>query len=195
MKIPLKIKREIARRNRVFSKATKAQKRVLVAKDVITQLKVGKFEARSGMFVTLPYVTRTKGGDASLQVALLQDKQPCQCCALGSLVLSCTLFANKQTVSDGIAFEALGEMLDGTTGFGVLKNGFEKLFSERQFRLIEYAFENGDGYFGFSSWEDGKLSNGAIARAQDFSARHDDSTELLVAIMKNIIKNKGTFKP
>jgi len=47
----LNIQKEIEKRNSLFKKATKAEKRVLIAKDVIAQIKANRYVATSGAFV------------------------------------------------------------------------------------------------------------------------------------------------
>ncbi len=46
-----KIKDEVERRENLFRKKTKAQKRVLIAKDIIEQIKTKKIEVSQGQFV------------------------------------------------------------------------------------------------------------------------------------------------
>ena len=50
-KAQLNIQKEIEKRNSLFKKATKAEKRVLIAKDVIAQIKANRYVAQSGAFV------------------------------------------------------------------------------------------------------------------------------------------------
>jgi len=50
-KAQLNIQKEIEKRNSLFKKATKAEKRVLIAKDVIAQIKANRYVATSGAFV------------------------------------------------------------------------------------------------------------------------------------------------
>lgn len=50
-KAQLKIQKEIEKRNSLFKKATKAEKRVLIAKDVIAQIKANRYVAKRGAFV------------------------------------------------------------------------------------------------------------------------------------------------
>lgn len=189
------VKREIARRNRIFQAATKAEKRVLIAKDVIAQIRAKRLRAKSRAWI-IPENLDTPAAlpfdafydkDASVQKLFLsKEMAPCNCCALGGLFMSCTLYNNKTTVQElDQAADDLGRMIeaDGPS------NGLTKFFSRDQLQLIEYAFEGGDGYF-----NDWGLSGGAVENAYA-NYNHIDDEKRLIAIMENIIENKGTFKP
>lgn len=190
-----KLKREIARRNRAFEKATPAERRVLVAQDVIAQIKAKRFAAEQGTWTDLCPRPEIKH-DASFQETFLENQAvKCQCCAVGSLFLGCTLFTNKiENVEVDDNWE-LGDKLFERQKFA---NGFEKLFSIKQLGLIEMAFEGTTGFFQDDDWLDiaaPKVSEKERIAAVMFHERYADSEKRLIAIMQNIIANKGTFKP
>jgi hypothetical protein len=189
-----KLKREIAKRNRVFEAATTAEKRVLIAKDVIAQIKARRYRPRLGTWAKA--VTndgrRTNpsfvfGEDASIRELFLSKKiVACECCALGAMFMSCTLYNNKMTA------EQFAEQLDYEFDVrvatpGGLSNGLNLFFSPAQLKLIEAAFEGNDGAFSVTGCRAEKIA--------EWSARYENSLERLIAIMENIIKNNGTFKP
>ncbi len=77
-------------------------------------------------------------------------------------------------------------------------------FSPNQLAMIESAFE--DGYYnGYSHWSSnpdtkgggigGKLTGLQIDKVKKFANKYIQPRKRLIAIMSNIIANKGTFKP
>lgn len=165
-----KIKREIARREKVWKKATPAQKRVLIAEDVLAQIKTKQMKATRGIYVSgsgtrpafLPNLTGMRERFLTMP--------ECHVCGLGALMVSCTLYANKATVDN------LDEFNDPSphTSFA---NGLHEVFSYADRRLIECCFE-GWGQTG-GAWRN----------------RYKFPRANLAAIMENIIQNKGEFIP
>lgn len=175
-------KKQIAKWNEEFKSLSKPEQRVLIAKDVIKQLKLRKYIARESIYVE--YIPA--GGN--LDVRSNFDKvDDCHCCALGSCLLSLTKYNNKFTFND----------LDNL-GKPVWKE-LAKFFTVNQLTLIEYAFE---GWY--KTKEDGvgkchfnpTVEDSELDKCHSFySIYENDEKQRLIAIMKNIIKNKGTFKP
>lgn len=188
----LTVAQEIAQRERKFKAASPAQKRVMIAADVIAQIKAKRFRPESLTWVD----PVRKNGDyfdmgaaagtaAPVRELFLENKIPaCACCALGALFMSCTLYNNKTTVGK---FE--DEMVDfkDIVRSGRFRNGLTSFFSRDQLRLIEIAFEGGDGAFTPGNDDD-------YNDAKDW-VRSFDVKKRLIAIMENIIDNKGTFNP
>ena len=194
-----KLQQEIARRNKLFEKASPAQKRVLIAQDVIAQLKADRLMAENGTWTDMSAAGKAQLDiDASFQQTFLENTGvKCECCAVGSLFIGCALFANK--ISNGEIRDnwELGDQLFEHRRF---ENGFDKLFSRKQLGLIETAFEGTTHFFTDDEWtgtEGASVSSAAERAAWDF---HNQYRELpakttLIAIMENIVKNNGTFKP
>ena len=161
---------------------TKAEKRVEIARDVIKQLKLEKFISSPGIYVE---IGDNIDGTAELQTAL-KNVGSCQVCALGGLFLS-DIRKNDKCKAEDVDL--------GSDGSGFyshyidqykMKERLQKLFSIKQMGLIECAYECG------SDPEDALLEE-EYYNATVFGQRFDDSTERMIAIMKNIIRNKGTF--
>jgi hypothetical protein len=189
---------EIALRNKKFKAATPAQKRVLIAKDVIAQIKAKRFKALSGTWVNPVFrnghdldvfekfvFEKLDEEPASVRELFLEQKIPaCECCALGAMFMSCTLYNNKTTVEN---------LLDETVSFEDLirekgpqfSNGLDQFFSKAQLKLIEATFE---GYYG-------AFRDESNDKTRVWYETLPNDTKRLVAIMNNIIKNKGVFKP
>jgi len=191
-----KINEALRKSNAAFKKATKAEKRVMIAKDVLAQIKAKRYIPESGTWVDPNWNIRNEiDGTESVQ-KLFADRtiETCNVCALGGLFMSCTNLNNNTCVSDincGGEGSLLGEMIqEGDT----LSNGLNKIFSKKQLQLIEVYFEKGDGWFG----EDGYTGNyiGEDSRhVEYFNDAYPDDDERLVEIMKNIVANDGTFVP
>jgi hypothetical protein len=191
-----KINKVLLKSNAAFKKATKAEKRVMIAKDVLAQIKANRYIAESGTWVDANWNIRNEiDGTESVQ-KLFADRtiETCNVCALGSLFMSCTNLNNNTCVSDinyGGEGTEIGERIEeGDT----LSNGLNKIFSKKQLQLIEVYFEKGDGWFG----EDGYTGNyiGEDSRhVEYFNDAYPDDEDRLVEIMKNIVANDGTFVP
>lgn len=174
-----------------FSKLSKPEQRVKVAKDVLLQLKKKTYIASVGKYVVtndLLEIGLKKEDDIRKNFKKIQQ---CRCCALGSCLLSITKFKNTLTVGD----------LGG--GINSYKEKEAKklftMFSPQQLLLIENSFEGspsdsmtmriGANVFGKNT------TNEQDEKCTSFYNRYDNVNDRLVAIMKNIVANKGTFKP
>lgn len=163
---------------------TKAEKRVEIAKDVIAQLKAEKFNAKTGTYVGLD---EDIDGTKELQTELKKVKQ-CTVCALGALFLS---DVRKNDACKGVDVDlGSGNDVDGFASRYIdehrMRDRLGKLFSRKQMALIECAFELGMD-------PQGLLKDDEYERAARFGEKFDTSRDRLVGIMRNIIKNEGTF--
>jgi hypothetical protein len=187
---------EIDNRNKIFAAATPEQKRVLIAKDVIEQIKAKRFKPTSGTWVRPKMkngryieVEERFDGEESVRELFIGKKIPaCDCCALGAMFMSCTTY-NEGTTVDYFSVET-----DWGFEERVLKeklsNGLTDFFTPDQLQLIEIAFEGGDGAF-TADEDDDLIAQKAALWYEDMS--RDDKR--MVAIMENIIANNGTFVP
>jgi hypothetical protein len=188
----MRVAREIAKRNRAFKAASPAKRRVLIAADVIAQIKKKKLIPACGGWAqpigkhgTMGYLEMEFSENASVRQLFLGDEIKCECCALGAVFMSCTLYNNKTTASD---FDSetffMDEIIDSRRTF---KNQLTQVFSRAQLRLIECAFEGANGAFTPAEKDQDAVEN--------WVARFPDSQKRLIAIMQNIIDNDGTFIP
>jgi hypothetical protein len=196
-KKPIDVAAEVARRNRLFAKATPAGKRVLIAEDIIAQIKAKRFRPKAGVWVNPVNEKNTENieldikfnGTAPVRELFLEKKIPaCECCALGALFMSCTLYNNQTTVND-FTKEVILDFQE-TVEDGKFTNGLTGFFSRAQLKLIEIAFEGGYGAF-----DTDRMSNTKALRVVSWEEKLPDDQKRLVAIMNNIINNKGTFVP
>lgn len=176
----------------VEKKLTKAEMRVAVAKDVIAQIKAGRYEVQTGAYFNISERVsdffRGLFGLGIKDVGKEQMKdymkeitaEPCTVCAKGAAFLSYVKLFNKTPMSR--IFDGDGDFFGDADP---TDNGFD-LFGDKA-EMMEAAFEGDD--------INGVLSEAALEKALDFNARYGDAESRLIAIMKNVIKNNGTFKP
>ena len=170
--------------NEKFKKATKAQKRVMIAQDVLAQIKTKRYVAESGCWVQ-PNINAAceknlKDEDSVQELFAKKKIKSCNVCALGGLFMSCINLNNNTTVEDLKKEFYIGDFVYDDTK---ISNGLNRIFTQKQLILIETYFEGGEGYF-----------KGGNEKILDFFPNYDDD-ERLEMIMQNIIDNNGTFKP
>jgi len=181
--------KEIKNLNAEFKKATKAQKRVMIAQDVLAQLKAKRYVAESGCWVQANYNPAATWADIkytdSVQELFVEKKiESCNVCALGGLFMSCTNFNNNTLLEDlDDVSEGLGALVDEEEK---LSNKLNKIFSTSQLKLIESYFEANDGYFRDYDEDD---------RIEVFYNKYPSDKKRLQLIMENIAENEGTFVP
>lgn len=147
--------------------ATRAEKAVVLAQDVLAQLKAGKLQAVVGEYLDPKiYNACDRQRGESLQTHLLPLRN-CQVCALGALFVAKVIRHNRFTC-------------DGEPDSHTLREAMAGYFTRQQLFDIETAFECC------------KMGTGRFA-AKVFGRRYADDTDRLMAIMRNIIRNKGTF--
>jgi hypothetical protein len=184
----------IAANNVLFDKASAAQKRVLIARDVIARVKAKTYTPVTQSWVK---IEEDNAEDSSLQKALIEKTVKCNCCALGGLMLSCVAFKDQMEID-----EAESSLDFSVVWEEVSESQIGNYFSSKQLQLIEGAFERGEGFFrpkdSFNpEWddEDGSFIGGeTFKRAIAFGEKYKSEKDRLIAIMENIIENNGQFK-
>lgn len=161
-----------------WSEMTPSEKRVTLAKDVISQLKKNKLSAQSGIYVDL--LLDNKVEDSEQLNKVLKKQGTCEVCAKGALFISHIMRNNHFTIGDYYSCHK-------TTYNEKIKKRLDSLFSLSQLELIEKAFEG-------ETHDNDLKDNDLIDLANEFYDYYEDDKERLIAIMNNIIKNKGTFK-
>jgi hypothetical protein len=191
-----KRKKVVAKKNKAFRRMTAAQKRVAIARDVIAAVQSQKILALSGTYVKHSGIDfNCVHEETSLQDLLKQNEgRCCEACAVGSILICAAKRFNKVSVGDVVDF-GYADRSEAGIGLGDRKcfvKFLEKYFSKEQLVLIEAAFERkltglSLVYSEFTKSEEFQRS---VQKYQDKSL-----SEALVAIMRNIIRNKGTFVP
>lgn len=195
--------------NAKFKKLTPERARVVLAQDVIKQLKDKKITATMGRYIDI------RGNDADVSELVERAEEtarkdlvtiklpPCNVCAIGSVFVAAFNRFDEMPLDDfkDVFSEGRVDTDDALIGY------LEQWFEPEQLRLMEAAFEPGEAVYNL-----GKVSSTDVDRAQEFrrqvkekrsiaaelstSGYQDTLADaLLVAIMKNIIKHKGTFNP
>lgn len=186
--------KKIAKKVKPFSSLSKPEKRVAIAKDVLQQIKIGKYIAETGSyiggikFIGGEYISDMENEDIQKNFKKIRK---CEVCAMGACLMSVTKFANK------LEFGDIGSSITELNNDKV-KRLFASIFSPSQLLMIERAFEGDSGgttvgcdVFDLDEYDFEKQ----IEKCDEFYKSYFEQEERLVAIMKNIIKNKGTFKP
>lgn len=203
------INRNTARRNARFEALDKPGKRVYIAKDVLAQLAAKKIVASPGTYlagkVKLPTIKEEReeysydshgyekrsvkvvNPDTEVQ-DIVEKMKTCNACALGTVFVCAVRIADDLKIGDMPIEDEVTDSIefDGMSMYKYLG----QFFSEAQLELIESAFEcrvMGDGGEG--------RRDDANRDAADYGTNFMQPKDRMVAIMKNIIKNKGFFKP
>jgi len=174
-----------------------AQARVEIAKDVLAALTLEVFEPCTGVYATGELRDAKPGTfeGVDLKEAFAGKRvRQCQVCARGALFLA------KVGRLDGVNMNRHG-------GFGFDRSTLDphllEFFNPGQLELIESAFE-GQDMRSASSTTTRDDTEAAVAFGQKHypalyrsrvSRALDGDLMCLTAIMKNIVKNKGEFKP
>jgi hypothetical protein len=199
-----KINKLIAENNAAFKKATKAQKRVMIAQDVLAQIKAKRYVAEPGRWVVPTFSENFCNTDdypdtvpSVQQLFASKEIESCNVCALGGLFMSCTNLNNHTTYDQfNDESEDIGSLIGYEEG---LSNELDVFFSKNQLTLIEIYFEDGEGYF---SIDNETVDTGSrfyksidFDHVNSFNDKYQDDDDRLKAIMKNIVENNGTFVP
>lgn len=169
-----------------FAKLSPAQQRVMIAMDVLAQLELKRFEAATGTYVSLffkkPVTQETFHKMSASKV--LDQAASCEACALGSCLLSLASRTNTlgglKLCSSGGEHEIPSDLVRDSRD---MRPELNKYFSPDQLDLIESAFECTN------------MSDREVHVAIEFGSKHSENGERLKAIMTNIVKNCGEFKP
>ena len=168
-----------AKRNLSFSKMTKMQKRVALAEDVIASVRSKKYMADAGTYLSMD--NKNDGScDATMNNYKNADVQ-CNVCAIGSLFMSRVKKSKIGNLGRGIIHEDSDSMVKSLKG----------IFTNKELRLLEYAFEGDDieGLFCDDTDEHDVIAFDCFS----FHDKYSTDRGRLIGIMKNIIKNKGNF--
>lgn len=201
-----------------FSRLTKAAQRVAIAQDIIAQLKAKKAIAKSNVFLAFNGISEEEVGESCSTLREVRSKvDKCSVCAIGAIMLS------QLNINGDIGLDAIN-IYDYFGNFAVdarkeysdrneLSPYVTKYFKPYQLQKIEIAFELGGGAFfvknylrGEScgdSWEEfnANADTGVVISEQDardavkLGKRYKNITNRMIAIMQNIIDNKGEFVP
>lgn len=188
MKMSLKQWREeLVRRNAAFEKLTPAQKRVVIAKDVIARLNAKTFIAGNGYLHRKDQKHLVKETmSRETQFAEVVRDVTCTGCALAGMMVCLVDRADKLKIRD-----LPSARFDGSVINAVIDGDYmSKYFPARQLANIESAFERREMC-------GGNLTTSHVigSLASIHFSSEDDPDKRMRKIMKNIIRNKGNFHP
>jgi len=155
---------------------TNKEMAVTIAKDVLLQLKVGKLKSQRGTYINIPYSIHVNPRDDFREQFNSRRIKYCEVCALGALLIGYVDIHNEMSV----------EEIEKKRQYGITET-LHNVFSTEQLTLIERVFEGWGG--GLSRME--RIRDRKIAL---FKEKYKLSHDRLIAIMRNIIRNKGEFK-
>ena len=163
----------------------KADARVAIALDVIETILIGRMTPKSG-YGYLSVKEASKEGNSSYEALALsvkrRGKTKCRVCAIGAAALCAIgLYDDAEVMEKGFYAGGASEQ--------EMREVLSKWFSGQQVDLLESAFECSK----FN--ERDETAESSILRAVRFGERYENAEERLIAIMENIIKNKGLFRP
>lgn len=180
-----------------FSSLSAAERRVRIAQDVIAALKAKRIIADQGCWC------RVEDGNGVELIVNENDVEPdvrevfakaqsCTVCALGGIFVAAVERFNKLPLSNFFIPEVVND--DGEEAYvvedfdyGDFVKYLGKFFSGGQLALIENAFELNDGGL---TGDIGEAKGQACAL---WGNQYQTAEERMIAIMRNIIRNEGTF--
>ncbi len=179
---------EIKKNNQAYKAANKTQKRLMVVRDVIRQIE-GKFVVpENGEFVvTKNSAVCSLQENDELQAALYGTK--CNCCAMGGLFVSFVRLADNCQIGNDVSFYRYYDT--ERKGAFTLSDGqpvLERLFPQKNLEMIEVAFELGHGQCCMEGV-------GTQKRCIAFGKQYKSAKTRMLAILNNMLANKGLFKP
>jgi hypothetical protein len=183
------ITRIINNNNKIWANASKRERRVLLAKDVIAQINAGKVIPAQSTWISSSNGRQLVAGGGSVQRAIISGEIPkCECCALGGLMLSAIKYCNNVNAEEGEYF--IGFTTHVTPNSQQVDDAATRLlydvFDPRTVQATEAVYEMGIGQFTNISYmclDDGYPENLRMLKSED----------RMIAIMENIIENKGIF--
>jgi hypothetical protein len=171
-------RRRTERANARFEKATNAQKRVIIAKDVIAQMKMGKYNVEQGTYAD--FYTDTETVTPALFMSP-PDSACCTVCGIGSLLVSSAIL--RKTHLSSCNRSPIGHTY------------LAQLFGNKQLWSIEVAFEEWDPDDPHYCDPNYEMTIAEQRRAAKFGSRYKSDETRLIGIMENIIRYRGRFRP
>lgn len=175
-----------------FKHLDPAEQRVVIAKDVLTQLAMGEMVAKAGTYFRHlpPEGVVLKGTDEVGDV--LNQHPQCSVCVLGALFVAAVRKADQLRV--GALQDISWTQTRLRADRNVLTNYLDDYFDDEQISLIESAFE------GCEFGDHGKRSagfRGMVCKKNPIARVKPEERDRLVMIeiMNNIIRHNGKFVP
>lgn len=213
-----KTKKRIERENTSFKKLNVAGKRVVIAKDVLEALRLKRIKAQRGTY----FMTTSSWGDLLKGTRSLHSKGPygeevvkgstevkaafdaiptCSACALGSVFMATVQRCDALSVKAAVHY-SLASYRSPTFFNDRMTAYLSDYFTVDQLLLIEDAFEGKkiQDHWSTPTTPEQKALSKLRTAATRFNSPSKAGKKLtprerLERIMRNIIRNRGTFKP
>lgn len=172
----------IKKNNTEFANLSKNKQRVAIARDVIASLRKGLYKAEAGTYLLME--DTTKSGNEYVRTSIVNLEKEgvvCEVCAIGSMFVSSIkkTGAKAMTDSDNKMIRSLSYV-----------------YTKKELRTLEMCFEGSDINATFEDCDeddkDFQLSKDAKSFYKENGGYRQDERRLM-AIMENIIENKGNF--
>lgn len=177
-----------------FDKLSKTQQRIILAKDVILQVKAKVANAVEGQYFDVDdYGDHDFAYEKNNEFREIVSDVKCEVCAKGALFLSHIVRTNKFSILQSLQQQ----------GHDSIINRLAEIFTKNQLDLIETAFEKEviEDKNRTLSYPDSRdkfadvILTDIAKAAVKFGKKYRSENNRLIAIMQNIIDNNGTFKP
>jgi hypothetical protein len=166
----------------------RAEARIKICKDVLKHL--------TTLDVTCGTYCASKSYDIDPKIELSQQEQikHCRVCAKGAMLIGYIDVFNKLKLNDLNNFSTEVEDMLYVENSKIV-NVLSKHFSQKQLQLIECAFEDGPVQNPRDSSGRPLVTGATLEKAIKFGNKYPDDKKRLRAIMNNMVKNNGIFKP
>jgi len=181
-------------KNKAFWNLPKEKQRILVAKDVLKQIQMRSLKVKQGTYfgIWAPKkrfeIEKPKEKLDQFLLQIKNENAKCEVCGIGSCFISLVRLGNNAKTSTFFGEGAINGFYEANDGD--MRPLLRKVFPSSQITLIESAFE-----MTTILYDNAKHSYEHRIKARDFGQKYKSDENRLKAIMRNIIKNKGTFKP
>lgn len=165
---------------------TTLKHRIELANDILIYLKEGVFDVISNQYIKFGSQISNREIRENVTLKYLLKKNTCKVCALGAFLAAKALCDNNICVND----LELNHYEDSVFRRWQINSHLLEIFPQDQIDMIELAYEG-------HQYNRNDLPALLYQFALKFYADHVDKSprDRMIAIMENIIKNNGTFKP
>lgn len=172
---------------REFWRLPKAGRAVLVAKDILKWIKVGKILSTKGYYI----YTSLSVEEREIPLKGNIEKIPaCSVCELGACTLAIGNLGNNLTLNE---VSDVGDWYS-TEPLTKAQKLLMKVFSKQDIKMIEACFEGNEGHVAKQKLRI-RTSPEELKIARKYARVFRGQTKRMKAISRNIIRNKGKFIP
>lgn len=167
----------------LFWSAPDEEKRVIIARDVLSQIKINTIRPRTGLYLHFTdYIEDDLKVKFPLPAHKVFSESDCYACAIGACFYSLIVVGDQLLTRDVVSRDGMIHPSD-------IRPHLYFLFTREQLALIESAFERRAQ--DHANWCNRK----EVGKAVQFGEAYRNAPTRMRAIMKNIIQNNGTFVP